>query len=109
MSLKPYELVEKIVFFEQQKEDEIMKFKEEKTKELELYEQQLQKICDEKIKNYKNLLEKKFFEEVKNYTLTIEKDFQQKIDIFLNKIKSIEKNFDSIVEKIDILKYYGNR
>ncbi|MFN3550690.1 MAG: hypothetical protein ACK4WJ_02630 [Endomicrobiia bacterium] len=111
MSLKPNEFVEKIVSFEQQKENEITKFKEEKNKELELYEQQLKKIYDEKIKNLKDLLEKKFVNELKDYNLKIEKDFQQKIDIFVSKIRSIEKNFDGIVEKIKkyILNFYGNR
>lgn len=91
--ISPKDLVQKIISFEQQKEEELNKFIDEINLDLKNYENNLKQLLEDEIKSYYEKQREKFQQQIKKIEQQIENEFNSKLEKF-------EKMLDSVKEKL---------
>ncbi len=104
-NLSPKEVVEKIVSFEEQKEQELINLQQELKKKFDSYKKELQNKKDELINNYSQQLKEKMDKELAQFEQQTKSLFEEKIKSFSliieeNVIKEKENITKKLVDKI---------
>lgn len=100
MNLTPDKVVDKILSFEKEKEDELEQVKQRYNEDLISYEQQLRQKFENEILEYKKMLNEKLQQNVVQYTQQVEEEFKLKLNRFNSQIKTVNEKLNSTVKNL---------